>query len=71
MSPETSESSESLALSPEKLADQLGVATRTLANWRSRGVGPSFVKIANRVVYLPDDVKSWLDSCERVECAGV
>lgn len=32
-------------LTPSELADTLGMSTRTLANWRSTGKGPPYVKI--------------------------
>ena len=32
---------------------------RTLANWRSKGEGPRFVKIGSRVFYRQDDVEAW------------
>ena len=40
-------------LTPLQLAQRwVGVVTTgTLANWRSKGVGPSFTKLRGRVVY--------------------
>lgn len=35
------------------------VSERTLANWRSRGEGPSFVKIGGRVLYRAREVALW------------
>lgn len=32
-------------LTPSELADTLGMSTRTLANWRSTGKGPPYVKL--------------------------
>ena len=34
-------------------------STGTLANWRSTGGGPPFVKIGGRVVYKLADLKEW------------
>lgn len=31
----------------------------TLANWRSQGIGPAFVKIAGRVLYPLADVQAY------------
>lgn len=38
-------------LTPEQVAEALGTTTKTLANWRSRRTGPSYVRIAGRVYY--------------------
>ena len=34
----------------------------SLANWRSEGAGPPFVKIGARVAYRGRDLNKWLDS---------
>jgi integrase len=47
-------------LSPEELAQNLGLALATLASWRSRGMGPAFVKTGRRIWYPRDRVESWL-----------
>ena len=40
-----------------------GIAsTGTLAVWRSRGVGPSYVKVARRVYYRGDALNAFLDA---------
>ena len=41
----------SALLTPERVAAGLGVTTKTLTNWRSRGSGPAFVRVAGRVFY--------------------
>lgn len=40
-------------LTPHQLAQRWNrvVSTGTLANWRSKGVGPSFTKLRGRVLY--------------------
>ncbi len=38
-------------LAPEQVADNLGVTTKTLANWRARGTGPRYVRVAGRIYY--------------------
>jgi DNA-binding transcriptional MerR regulator len=38
-------------LSPDRVAELLGVTTKTLANWRARGTGPAYVRVAGRVYY--------------------
>jgi phage terminase Nu1 subunit (DNA packaging protein) len=54
-----------------EVIDQRGAATfldvepRTLESWRSRGVGPRFVRYSRRCVrYRLSDLKQWLE--ERV-----
>lgn len=42
-------------------ANFLGVSTNTLRTWRSRGRGPSFVKIG-RVWYYLDDLNVFIQS---------
>lgn len=46
-------------LKPEDLAGRYGLSTRTLANWRSRGEGPSFVKINGRVRYEQREIDAY------------
>ena len=33
----------------------------TLATWRSKGVGPAFIKIGARVAYRGEDLNRWLE----------
>lgn len=50
----------------------LGVSPRTLANWRTQGIGPAFVrvgKVHSRTLYRVDDLRAWLDA-NRVETTG-
>lgn len=35
------------------------ISVRTLANWRSAGAGPDFVKVGGRVVYERTAVERW------------
>ncbi|MFE9922279.1 helix-turn-helix transcriptional regulator [Streptomyces sp. NPDC005774] len=55
-------------LSPRQLAEELGVSTRTLANWRWSGVGPRYTKLGDgrtaRVRYRRADVDAWLKARE-------
>lgn len=37
-----------------------GIAVRTLANWRARGEGPSYVRVGTRIAYRIEDLDSWL-----------
>ena len=34
----------------------------TLAQWRHRGEGPSYIRFGNRVLYRGADLNDWLDS---------
>ncbi|UTL90701.1 helix-turn-helix transcriptional regulator [Pseudomonas fluorescens] len=45
-------------LRPHELAARWNgaVSVRTLANWRSQGIGPKFVKVGGRIVYRVADV---------------
>ena len=35
------------------------ISTKTLANWRSLGIGPPYSKLRGRVVYRSHDVLTW------------
>jgi predicted DNA-binding transcriptional regulator AlpA len=54
-------------MSPVELAAFLGdeFPEKTLANWRSQGSGPKFLKIGRHVRYRPADVETWLVTRER------
>lgn len=43
-------------LIPAEAAGLLRISARTLANWRSQGIGPKYQKIGGRVVYHIEDV---------------
>lgn len=48
-------------ISPSELASRYKgrVTERTLANWRSTGQGPRFIKVGGRVMYPVDAVIAW------------
>lgn len=48
-------------LTPDELVERWSgaVTRRTLANWRSQGEGPAFVKLGNRVRYPMVKVEAW------------
>src|SRR5437763_68838 len=52
-------------LSAAKVAEQLDVPEKTLADWRSRGLGPAYARIGRHVRYRPEDLERWVRS--RVE----
>lgn len=41
------------------------ISTRTLANWRSNGTGPAFVKVGGKVLYSLAAVVEWEGSRQR------
>lgn len=46
-------------------APLIGVAPGTLENWRTRGIGPKFIKTLGRrgkVLYDPADIEVWKDA---------
>lgn len=50
-----------ILLTPEQTAERLGVTVGTLANWRTAGDGPPYVKMGSKLVRYPeDDLRSWL-----------
>jgi predicted DNA-binding transcriptional regulator AlpA len=46
----------------DKIAKMLGIATQTLANWRSEGCGPRYLKVGRLVYYRRSDISAWLAS---------
>jgi predicted DNA-binding transcriptional regulator AlpA len=47
---------------PPELATELGVPVKTLAEWRSRGLGPSYVRVGRHVRYRREAINLWLDA---------
>jgi len=43
----------------------LGVAVPTLADWRTKGIGPTYIKVGRCVRYRLTDLESWLTSRTR------
>ena len=48
-------------VSTREAARLLGISARTLEKHRSRGVGPIFRKLGERVVYAMCDLEAWAD----------
>lgn len=46
-------------LSERDAAPRIGVAVKTLQNWRVAGAGPRFIKAGRRVAYDPADIEAW------------
>lgn len=49
-------------MTPTEVAKWLETSDRTLANWRSTGIGPRFVKVGSNVRYRSGDVEAWLEA---------
>lgn len=61
--------SSALSVNATEAAAMLGISPRTLANWRTQGIGPAFIRIGkvhSRTLYRVDDLHAWLDA-NRVE----
>lgn len=48
------------ALPTPEAAHYIGLAYATLKRWRATGDGPAYVRIGSRIVYLVDDLDTWL-----------
>jgi predicted DNA-binding transcriptional regulator AlpA len=46
-------------LDDDVTAEQIGITRGTLANWRSRHLGPPYLKIGRRVQYRQEDIDAW------------
>jgi predicted DNA-binding transcriptional regulator AlpA len=44
---------------PTELAAELGIPVKTLAEWRSRGLGPAYVKVGRHVRYRREAIDDW------------
>lgn len=63
------ENTSTLSVNANEAASMLGVSPRTLANWRTQGIGPAFVRVGavhSRTLYRVDDLHTWLNA-NRVE----
>jgi excisionase family DNA binding protein len=49
-------------MTPEELAEYLGVTLHCVYAWSSRGGGPNVLRVGARLRYRPADVEAWLDS---------
>ncbi|MFB4284813.1 helix-turn-helix transcriptional regulator [Nonomuraea sp. MTCD27] len=49
-------------LTPDDLAERVGVPVGTVYHWNSRGGGPRFMKIGKYVRYKIADVTAWEES---------
>jgi DNA-binding transcriptional MerR regulator len=52
-------------LDTKAAAPRIGVTAGTLENWRTKGVGPRFIKTAGvrgKVLYDPADIEVWKEA---------
>lgn len=49
-------------MSPQQLADYLGVPLATVYRWRSASTGPRGLKVGKHVRYRQADVAAWLET---------
>jgi hypothetical protein len=57
-----SEDHRTLGTTEEVAAYLKDVPPKTLAEWRSRGIGPRYLKVGRHVRYRWSDVEAWLAS---------
>lgn len=53
--------SQQLAARPKAAAGMLGVAERTLEEWRRQGRGPRWIRAGRMVLYPVAGLRAWLD----------
>ncbi len=71
-------SDDDLFLDTAHAAEVLGLTSRALESWRSRGVGPAFIRLgANSIRYRAKTLRDWVLANEmqpaanaRVSCGG-
>ena len=51
---------EKMLLTGEETSEFLNVASQTLAQWRFKGGGPTFLRYGRRVMYRKSDLLAWL-----------
>lgn len=64
MTTQSTTHSDPVHLSPAELVDRWRgqIAEHTLANWRSEGRGPDYMRIGGRVLYPMAAVEAWEES---------
>lgn len=51
-------------LTPSEVNQLYGIPVATLATWRSRSLGPDYVKAEGNVFYKNSQIAEWLHKCE-------
>ena len=47
-------------MTPKELEQFTGLKMGTLANWRTKNKGPSYLKLGRRVLYTKKEINKWL-----------
>lgn len=57
----TNDNTQTILLTTAEVSERYGgkISTRTLANWRSQGKGPKFLKLQGKVLYPLDEIVAW------------
>ncbi len=55
-------------LRPAKVADKLGVTIGTLANWRTKQIGPPDYRVGGLVLYADDEIDHWVAAGRQSTC---
>lgn len=50
-------------LSPKMVEERYHIKVGTLANWRSQGRGPEYVKLGRKILYPLDGLTEWCRAC--------
>ncbi|MFI2431952.1 helix-turn-helix transcriptional regulator [Streptomyces sp. NPDC018693] len=53
-------------VSVDDLADELQIPKSTIYGWKTRGLGPTWVRVGKHLRARRTDVDSWLDSLAKV-----
>lgn len=48
-------------LTIDDLADYLSIPKNTLYQWRTRGKGPTGIRVGKHIRYRPEDIDTWLE----------
>lgn len=53
-----------LCLTTKEASELTGIPEATLTTWRCQGRGPKYVKISNRIYYMYDSLRKFIESNE-------
>ncbi len=48
-------------MTPQEVADRVGVPLATVRHWRARGTGPQAARIGKHLKYRDTDVEAWIE----------
>jgi hypothetical protein len=58
-------------LREDEAAKELNVRPQTMAAWRYRGKGPSYVRVGKLIFYKPSQIREYVDASVVRPCAQV